>query len=175
MVKEIFMNSPKWKIVALACSLALASPFALADKADKNDAKALQDLAQANLAEVEAGKLASQKAQNPEVKKFARHMVEDHGKQLSELKQVAQAKEVTLPAAPKAKHREAMKKLQDLSGDEFDRAYMTQMVKDHGEALTLVQKTANQAKDDALKAAARKAEPGIREHLDTAQKLAGLT
>jgi putative membrane protein len=175
MVKEVFMNSRASKFIALACSLALTSPFALAAKADKNDAKALQDLAQANMAEVQAGKLASQKAQNPEVKKFARHMVEDHGKQLGELKQIAQARQVTLPAAPKPKHQEAMKKLQDLSGDEFDRAYMTQMVKDHGEALTLAQKTAKQAKDDELKAAAKKAEPAIRQHLDTAQKLAGLT
>ena len=92
----------------------------------------------------------------------------------SSLKQMAQAKEVTLPAAAKPKHQTAMKKLQDLSGDEFDRAYMTQMVKDHGETLTLVQKTAKQAKDDELKAAAKKAEPAIRQHLDTAQKLAGL-
>jgi putative membrane protein len=168
------MNRRASALVVLACSLALASPFALADKADKNDAKALQDLVQANLAEVQAGKLASQKAQNPEVKKFARHMVEDHGKQLGELKQIAQAKEVTLPAAAKPKHQTAMKKLQDLSGGEFDRAYMTQMVKDHGETLTLVQKTAKQAKDDELKAAAKKAEPAIRRHLDTAQKLAGL-
>ena len=168
------MNSRKSTIAVLACSLALASPIALA-KADKNDAKALQDLAQANLAEVEAGKLASQKAQDPEVKKFAEHMVEDHGKQLAELKRMAQSKEVTLPAAPKARHQSMMKKLEDLSGDEFDRAYMAQMVKDHGEALTLVQKTAKQSKDDELKAAAQKAAPEIRAHLDMAQKLSGRT
>jgi putative membrane protein len=162
-------------MAALTCSLALASPFALAQKAGKDDAKALQDLAQANMAEVQVGKLASQKARNPEVKKFAQHMIEDHGKQLGELKKMAQAKEVTLPAAPKPKHQAAMKKLQDLSGDEFDRAYMTQMVKDHGETLTLAQKTASQAKDDELKAAAQKAAPAIRQHLDTAQRLSGLT
>jgi len=169
------MNSRKSTIAVLACSLMLASPFALARKADKNDAKALQELAQANLAEVEAGKLASQKAQDPEVKKFAQHMVEDHGKQLAELKRMAQSKEVTLPATLKARHQSMMKKLEDLSGDEFDRAYMAQMVKDHGEALTLVQKTAKQSKDDELKAAAQKAAPEIRAHLDTAQKLSGRT
>jgi putative membrane protein len=169
------MNPARSTIVSLACSLALASPFALAEKAGKGDAKALQDLAQANMAEVEAGKLASQKAQSPEVKKFAQHMVDDHGKQLAEVKQMAQSKEVTLPAAPKAKHQSAMKKLQGMSGAEFDRAYMSQMVKDHGETLTLVQKTANQSKDNQLKAAARKAEPEIRAHLDMAQKLSGRT
>ena len=169
------MNFRKRTIVPLACALAFASPFALAEKAGKGDAKALQDLAQANMAEVAAGKLASQKAQSPEVKKFAQHMLDDHGKQLAEVKQMAQSKEVTLPAAPNARHQSAMKKLEGMSGEEFDRAYMSQMVKDHGEALTLVQKTAKQSKDGQLKAAAQKAEPEIRAHLDMAQKLSGRT
>src|SRR3954462_6477880 len=112
------MNRRNSTIAALACCFAFASPLALAEKADKNEAKALQDLAQANMAEVEAGKLASQKAQSPEGKKFAQHMVDDHGKQLAEVKQMAQSKEVTLPAAPKAKHQSAMKKLQGMSGAE---------------------------------------------------------
>jgi putative membrane protein len=169
------MNTGKSTIYAMACTLALASPFALAQKAAKDDAKALRDLAQANMAEVEAGKLASQKAQNPEVKKFAEHMVDDHSKQLDELKQMAQSKEVKLPAQPKAKHQSAMKKLQGMSGEEFDRAYMSQMVKDHGEALQLAQKTAKQAKDGELKSVAQKAAPEIRQHLDMARKLSGET
>jgi putative membrane protein len=36
-------------------------------------------LAQANMAEVQAGKLAQQQAKSDEVKKFGEHMVQDEG------------------------------------------------------------------------------------------------
>jgi putative membrane protein len=136
------------------------------------DAKHMKDLAIANMAEVETGKLALEKAQDPKVKEFAQHMVDDHGKMLDEVKQLAQSKGVDLPSAPDAKHEKAMKKLQSASGASFDREYMRAMVKDHRDALKLAQRTAKGAKDPDLKAAAQKAAPDIQEHLKMAQDLA---
>lgn len=136
------------------------------------DAKHLQDLAVANMAEIEAGKLALEKAQDPKVKEFAQHMVDDHGKMLDEVKSLAQSKNVELPGAPDAKHAKAMKKLESASGASFDREYMRAMVKDHREALKLAQRTAKRAKDADIKAAAEKAAPEIQDHLKTAQEIA---
>ena len=136
------------------------------------DAKHMKDLAIANMAEVETGKLALEKAQDPKVKEFAQHMVDDHGKMLDEVKQLAQSKGVDLPSAPDAKHEKVMKKLQSASGASFDREYMRAMVKDHRDALKLAQRTAKGAKDPDLKAAAQKAAPDIQEHLKMAQDLA---
>ena len=136
------------------------------------DAKHLQDLAVADMAEIEAGKLALEKAQDPKVKEFAQHMVDDHGKMLDEVKSLAQSKNVELPSAPDAKHEKAMKKLESASGASFDREYMRAMVKDHREALKLAQRTAKRAKDADIKAAAEKAAPEIQDHLKTAQEIA---
>jgi putative membrane protein len=136
------------------------------------DAKRMKDLAIANMAEVETGKLALEKAQDPKVKEFAQHMVDDHSKMLDELKQLAQSKNVELPSAPDAKHQKVMKKLQSASGADFDRQYMRAMVKDHRDALKLAQRTAKGAKDDQLKASAEKAAPEIQEHLKMAQDIA---
>jgi putative membrane protein len=143
------------------------------NKLDRRDARALRNMAEANLAEVEAGKLAAGKARSEEVKKFAQHMVDDHGKQLQEIQKLASARSVDLPSQPAAKHRAAMKKLEGTSADNFDGAYMSQMVKDHRDALKLAQRTAKNAKDSELKAAAEKAAPDIKEHLQTAEQLAG--
>src|SRR5436189_140555 len=96
-------------------------------------------------------------------------MVADHGKMLSELAQLAQSKGVTAPEQPDAKHQAAMKKLE--SAKNFDQAFMDQMVKDHKEALSLAQKTAKDAKDPELKAAAQKAAPEIQDHLKKAQAM----
>jgi len=140
-------------------------------KMAKQDVQALSRLAQADMAEIAAGKLAAQKASNGEVKKFGEHMVQDHTTMLDEGKKLAQSKGVKPPADTDSKHRGALKKLGGLSGAEFDRQYMQQMVKDHEEVLQLAQKTAKGAKDPDVKAHAEKGAPHIQEHLDAAKKI----
>jgi putative membrane protein len=158
--------------LALGAMLAFlaAGPAAAQDESSR-DAKRMKDIALANLAEIEAGQLALQKAQDPKVKEFAQRMVDDHTKLLDEVKGVAQAKGVELPSAPDAKHQKAMKKLQAASAQDFDREYVRAMVKDHRDALRLAQRTAKGAKDVDLKSAADKAAPEIQDHLKMAQAL----
>ena len=137
-----------------------------------SDGKMIREIAQADMAEVTAGKLGASKAESAEVKKFAQHMVDDHGKHLAELRKMAKAKGVQLPSTPAKKHQDAMKKLEQASGAEFDKAFMTQMVKDHEDALKLVQDTAKNAKDKELKADAEKTAPVIEKHLEMAKSIA---
>jgi putative membrane protein len=142
-------------------------------KLGKEDRQALTRLAQSDMAEIAAGKLAQQKGSSPEVKKFGEHMVQEHTKMLEQGKQLAQSKGVTPPKGTDRKHREAMEQLKSASGEDFDRRYMAQMVEDHQEALKLAERTAKQAKDPELKAHAEKGVPHIREHLAQARKLYG--
>src|SRR3954466_8519574 len=139
---------------------------------DRGDRKHFQQIAQANMGEVQAGKLAQTKASSDEVKKFAQHMVDDHSKMLKEQQSMAQAKGVSLPKEPAKADKSALKKLQSASGDQFDRSYMQQMVKDHEKALKIVQETAKGAKDPELKQAAQKAAPEIEKHLQMAKQIA---
>jgi putative membrane protein len=141
----------------------------------KDDARYFERLAHANIAEIEAGKVAQGKAVSEEVKKYAAQMVQDHGKMLDEQKSMAASKGVTLPTAPDKSHQNDLKRLQDQSGPGFDRAFMTQMVKDHGDALKLVQDIADKARDPDLKAAGQKAVPEIRSHLEMAKRIASNT
>jgi putative membrane protein len=137
----------------------------------KQDRQAMTKMAQMDMAEIEAGKLAAQNGASPEVKKYGEHMVQEHTKMLEEGKKLAQAKGITPPATPDKKHQQAAKKLQQQSGEAFDREYISQMVKDHEEALKLAEKTAKDAKDPELKAHAQKGAPHIKEHLEQARKL----
>lgn len=57
---------------------------------NKADQKIVMDMARANMAEIEAGKLAVSKTQNAEVKTFAQQMIDDHTKALNDVKQLAQ-------------------------------------------------------------------------------------
>ena len=142
---------------------------------DRADRRHFRDIAQANMAEVQAGKVAQAKASSDEVKKFAQHMVDDHSKMLKEQETMAQSKGVALPKEASKAEKSALKKLQSASGAQFDKSYMQQMVKDHEKALKLVQDTAKSAKDPELKQAAEQAAPEIQKHLDEAKEIAGKT
>ncbi len=169
------MNKAKmWKsflgvpLLAVLMSVGSAHAQSLA----KADEKSLKDMAMANMAEVEAGKLALQKSQNAEVKTFAQQMVDDHTKGLDEVKAVAQAKGVTLPAELDSKHKAMAKKLEGMSGEKFDMAYLQQAgVKSHKEAKTLVTKTQSNAKDADVKGLAAKLQPTIDQHMGHVQQL----
>lgn len=133
------------------------------------DQKFVMDAAHANMAEVELGKLAADKASSADVKKFAQQMVDDHTKANDELKTIAQNKNITLPSSIDAKHKAVADKLSKLSGDSFDRAYMQEMLKGHGMVATQFRTESKSGKDADVKAWAAKTLPTIEEHLKMAQ------
>ncbi|MCA1247506.1 DUF4142 domain-containing protein [Massilia sp. MS-15] len=136
------------------------------------DKKTLTDMAIANMAEVETGKLALSKSQNAEVKTFAQQMVDDHGKALTEVQALAQTKGVTLPTELDAKHKAISAKLEKLSGEAFDREYMkTVGVTDHKQTHSKLQQGAKSAKDPDVKALATKMMPTVEQHLKAAQQM----
>jgi predicted outer membrane protein len=93
-------------------------------KLSAGDEKAVKDMAMADMAEVAPGKLAVSKAQSAEVKAYAQQMIDDHTQALTKVQSVAQAKGVTLPTDVDAKHKAEAAKLEKLSGDAFDKAYL---------------------------------------------------
>lgn len=143
--------------------------------------------ANVNMAEVELGRLAEQKAQSPQVKDFARQMVEDHTKANTELEQIARAQNIQLPTALDQDHQDALQKLQGLSGADFDREYIDAMVDGHQDAVDLLKDHADDLKDNAQGApvgtsgtAPAKAQadqwaantlPAVQSHLDMAKRI----
>jgi putative membrane protein len=142
-------------------------------KLDRSDRKMLQDLAQGNMAEVDAGKMALEKSQNAEVKKFAQQMVDDHGSALAEVQALARAKNVTLPDGAGAMAKTKATALKALSGNLFDKEYAKRAgVGDHESTVKLLQKIQKDGKDADLKALAGKMLPTVEHHLQMAKELA---
>jgi putative membrane protein len=126
--------------------------------------------AQGGMAEVELGKLAQANASSDAVKQFGQRMVDDHSKANDELKRIAADKGVTLPSGPDAKSQATKDRLSKLTGKEFDRAYMEDMVKDHREDVAEFKKEANSGKDSEVKGFASKTLPTLEEHLKLAEQ-----
>ena len=146
------------------------SAQAMSGKLSRSDEKLLVQLAQANLAEINAGKLAQQKSENDRVKSYAQKMVDDHTKALDDLKQIAQSKGVTLPTEPNKQQMAMEHKLQGLSGDKFDKQYMKQAGdRAHKQTHQLLQK-AEKASDTDLKNYASKTIAAVEGHQQMAKE-----
>jgi putative membrane protein len=135
------------------------------------DSDFMTEAAIGGMAEVESGKLASTKAQNAEVKKFAQMMVTDHTKANNELKTLAESKGATLPTELDAKHKSTMTELQGLSGAQFDRAYVAAQLAAHEKTVKLFQTQAMSGTDAEIKAFATKNLPALQSHLEMVRNL----
>jgi putative membrane protein len=167
--------------LALAVVAALALPAGvLAQPKDQNkasmaaaDRKFVTTAAQGGMAEVELGKMAAEKGASDAVKQFGKRMADDHGKASDELKQLAQQKGLTLPTDLDSKHKQLRDRLAKLNGADFDKAYASEMVKDHKKDVADFKREANGAKDPDVKAWAGKTLPTLEEHLKQAQDMEG--
>jgi len=137
------------------------------------DSKFAMEAAQGGMAEVELGRLATQKAASDDVKKFGQRMVDDHTKANDQLKSIASQKNITLPTDVGAKNKTEMDRLSKLDGAAFDKAYMSHMSKDHHKDVAEFQKEANNGKDSDLKNFAAQTLPTLQEHMRMADEING--
>jgi putative membrane protein len=151
-----------------------ASTSIIPERTYSQDGTADQDFimqaAEAGMAEVALGQLASEKASSTKVKDFGKMMVKDHTKANNELKALADKKGVTLPAECKmCKQKASM--LDNVSGKDFDKKYMDMMVSDHNEVIGKFTKESSQGKDSDLKSWAQQTLPTLKHHLSEAQSI----
>ena len=135
------------------------------------DSTFVKKAAQGDLAEVELGQLATQKASSEEVKKFGQRMVDDHTKANEQLKQVAAEKNIDVPQQLDAKDKATKAHLEKLSGQQFDRLYMKDMVRDHQKDVAEFERESKIAKDPAIKNFAQQTLPTLKDHLKEAEKI----
>ncbi|MEN4909942.1 DUF4142 domain-containing protein [Rahnella bonaserana] len=141
-------------------------------KISSGDEKALKDMAQADINEVAAAKIAQSKAQSSEVKAFAQQMAEDHSNALMKVQITARQKGVALPTEPDAMHMALAAKLEKQSGAEFDKMYMENAgTKDHKMVLSILKSDAKKINDPDVKALADAHTPVVETHLKSAQQM----
>lgn len=136
------------------------------------DRKFIEEAAQGGMMEVELGQLAAQKAASAEVRQFGQRMVQDHGQANQKLMQVASQVGVTVPKTLPVSMRNEKEKLSRLSGAEFDRMYMSHMLKDHQKDVKEFEKTSQKGDNAAIRSFAQQTLPTLRQHLEMAQDLA---
>ena len=131
----------------------------------------VRNAAEGSMAEVKMGQLAEERAQAPEVKNFAKRMVEDHSKALEEIKQLGSQDGINMPTDISHKDAVTYERLSKLSGPEFDRAYSQEMVKDHQKDVAEFKHAESSAQKPAVKQFAQKTVGTLQSHLELAQHM----
>jgi putative membrane protein len=126
--------------------------------------------AQGGIKEVRFGELAQQQAARDEVKQFGQRMVEDHGQANEQLMQIAEDKGIELPQELSDEDQQKFDELQQKSGEEFDQAYMDELVRDHEEDVEEFQQYVETGQDPDLTGFAEQTLPVLEEHLQLAQQ-----
>ncbi len=161
------------KIVGLAAPICVVAPLLIfACSSAKDSTKFATNAAQGGMAEVEMGRLATQRAGDAAVREFGARMVADHSAANTELKGIAAKKGIQIPADVNSEQRSEIDKLAKMSGADFDKEYMSAMVKDHEEDVKEFETQGKEGNDPDIKAFAAKTLPKLQEHLKMAQTAA---
>jgi putative membrane protein len=144
---------------------------AKAKAASNDDKKFLVMAAQSDQNEIALSQAAEQKATNSAVKEFAAKMVTEHTNMTESMKPFADAWGLTPPNGPDADHQKELDKLNGLSGTDFDKEYMSQMVTDHTKALSAFTTEAKDTKDIKFRAAVIKGKTAVAAHKNMAYDL----
>jgi putative membrane protein len=147
------------------------------DEASKT-AMVLRQIHAENQEEIETGKLAVDRAQNAEVKKFATQMVSDHtaaDQKLTDLAKrtnidISTSSQTPVEAAMAAASESSKRMLRGFSGAQFDVAYIAPQAHHHELALQLVEQGQKFATGDT-KRLLDETRPIIESHLEHAKSL----
>ena len=164
------------RVTYLMCCLAVGSAAVMFTHSVKaqttdDDKKFLAEASQGNYDEIQLGKLAEQKGMNPDVKNFGRRMVTDHTKLAAKMKPYSDEWGVAVPTALSPDAQKEYDKLSGMSGSDFDKEYISDMVSDHTKDLDAFTKEVDDTKDAKFKTTVEQGKSVVAAHKNMAYDL----
>jgi putative membrane protein len=140
---------------------------------DPSDASVAAIMTLIDRAEVESSQLASQRASNPEVKRYAQEMVAAHQRTAgTQPAATMNTGESDLTTFLQQAHTGAMSRLRTApAGAEFDRAYMTSQIQAHEGAHQTLERMRASVRDDALTERIQQKMTEVQQHLGRARTI----
>ncbi|MBD2067547.1 DUF4142 domain-containing protein [Leptolyngbya sp. FACHB-671] len=127
--------------------------------------------AQGNNAEIQTSQLALDRSENEEVRQFAQRMIQEHTLANQQLQQIASQYGTNLPADPGPLNQAIAEQLAQLSGSEFDRAYMGAQTNAHLRTVALFQTQIQQGQEESLRQYATQLLPSVADHYEMASTM----
>jgi|HubBroStandDraft_6_1064221.scaffolds.fasta_scaffold553471_2 putative membrane protein len=135
------------------------------------DHKFAQNAAAAGLAKISLGQLAQEKSQNAAVKEFGKFMVSENTKLSEQLKVIFAQEKLQFPANLNDEYEAAYKRLAQLSGAAFDKAYVQEMLDEYTQDIAEYELQSSSGQDAAITQFATKTLPTLRDYLKAATQM----
>ena len=143
--------------------------------------RAFSKLNHINRMEIHMGKLGEKLAAKSEVQDFTKKMIADHSANEKDLLELAKQKSVRIVSMSRSRHAEDRKefdqekrdmaKLHSLSGVNFDKEYMTQMVEGHKKTLAFLTSVKDTLPSSDERVFIENTAKAVQEHYELALKI----
>jgi putative membrane protein len=158
-------------MAGLLLSVTMAAPAAAQQAALVADSAFMQAAGSLGLLQVKLGKMAEEKGSSPSVKEFGKRMQADYAKVNEEL--AAAAKQAAFPRPVLLReHQKVVDRFRRTGRGSFDKNYMAEMVKYHGDEVQLFQREAESGRIASLKQMASRMLPSMQQHQALANETA---
>ncbi|BDU22070.1 DUF4142 domain-containing protein [Dyella sp. GSA-30] len=165
-------GSSLWAIAPIAIAQVSHASDMATHGVGNGDRQFLQQAANDGAAEVSLAQLALTQASAQQTRQLAQQLLDDHMQIDRELVTLANLKQDAEPAKPPATANDTQQQLEGLHGNDFDRAYVDDMVQSHQRAVELFAKTARNSTDPDIRHFAQTKLPILQHHLALARELA---
>lgn len=135
------------------------------------DVAFVEDTLKDNDTQIQLSQLAQQKASSGDVKDFSQRMIQIHNQLNQQLVPLAKRLDVNQNQKPNKQEKKEIAQLQQLSGADFDAAYLQAMAREQEHTLKQL-KNEESAQNPILQKVARADEPVLTQHYQTLQKIA---
>ena len=123
----------------------------------------MEKAARASMSGVAISRVAATRTSNPEVRRFAQNLINDHEEAFEQLSALAATLGVSLPAKDPRPER-----WEKRDAKNFDREYLEEMIDEHEDVVKLFAEHAKDGEDATSVAYARKHLPKLQQHLQHA-------
>ena len=138
---------------------------------NNDDAEFAVEAVSAGLAEINAGKIAQEKATNPRVKEFSAQMVEEHTRATEELKALASEKDIIIPTAPGENELREIADLNAEEGVEFDKEYINLIANDQNDVIDLYENAVENVDDPEIREFASRTLALLKSNVEEAKNI----
>jgi putative membrane protein len=137
------------------------------------DRRYIQNVMADNTLEVTLGELAERRAQSPAVRQFAERMLADHKRLEDEWVAMTARNGQPMKPGMGKNHRVKVTQLERLSGNAFDRAYISHVVHDHRGHIDYFEREGRAAHSAQVREMVERALPVWRSHFNQAKQIGG--
>jgi putative membrane protein len=148
-----------------------SSKRSAANQLNKSEEEFIHRADQGEMMKAQLGEIGAEKASAQPIKQIGSAIVKEHRRANQELQALATKRGVVLEKALQPKHRETIDRVAKLTGEEFDKVFVSEMITGHKKGVSVFEKAGASAKDADLKAFIGKTLPVLKLHL---QKLEAL-